>query len=450
MFIRAPFIFQAALCLCGCLLWLPAARLSAQSPETKTQSAAPTDGNPASEGPAPSDDGNSNESADRSAAGQTAVGEGKPRAAVVLTAAQRQQVDQWIVALSSEKFAAREEAVAGLIEFGEPVIPHLVAAADTHDPEVRLRIRILLSRLSDNDFESAVTAFLSGASDDLEGWEYARKVIGDGKAARELFVEAARQHRDLMQDLNGGAGARMIAANKAADLIVRRMMLEFIPPERGDGVALLLTCADRSAPIPPGVERVIVRILNSHATNQTLADAMLAPVYRKLMGFWMQRASATYQPQAMYFALQHNVPDAVELARDVVAEFVAAGTDLTGTGTVDPKYSEALEQALLVVAKFGDANDVPRLQPLTLDARRMPIGSDQPEDADDVIRVHVRDIAVAVSIRLMGGDLREAGYLNPREHSAVVFFTASLGFPGDGEDLRSKPAKYLADLIAKP
>ncbi|QDV69722.1 hypothetical protein Poly24_34390 [Rosistilla carotiformis] len=369
---------------------------------------------------------------------------------VVLTAADRQRIDELIADLSSSKFATREEAGAALIEIGEPVIPMLAAAADTPDPEVQLRIRILMSRLSNNDFESAVTAFLSGGSDEMDGWDYARRLIGDSKASRELFVDAARSHRELMVELEKGPGPRMVAANKAADLVVRRMMLEFLPPERGDAVALLLTCGDRSAPIPPGVERVLVRIMNSQVTSQTLKDAMLAPVYQKLVGFWMRRASVSYQPQAMYFALQHRIPEAVDLAREVIADFIATGTDLSGEETVDPKYSESLEQALLVVAKYGDPSDLPRLQPLTIDARRMPIGADQPDDTRDPIAVHVRDIAVAVSIKLLGGDLREAGYLNPREHATVVFFTASLGFPGDGDELRAKPAKYLADRLAKP
>ncbi|QDS88285.1 hypothetical protein EC9_24750 [Rosistilla ulvae] len=382
-------------------------------------------------------------------AGAAQASEQPGRSETVLTAADLQRIEELIAQLSSDKFATREEAVAGLIEFGERAIPMLAAAAETPDPEVRLRIRILLSRLSNSDFESTVAAFVSGASDEMEGWDYARRMIGDSKASRELFVEAARQHRDLMAEMDKGPGPRMVAANKAADLVVRRMMLEFLPPERGDAVALLLTCGDRSAPIPPGVERVIVRIMNSQVTSLTLKDAMLAPVYQKLVGFWMRRASVSYQPQAMFFALQHRIPEAVELARDVVAEFIATGEDLIGTDTVDPKYSESLEQALLVIAKYGDASDLTRLEPLTVDDRRMPVGVDQPDDATDVIRVHVRDIAVAVSIKLLDGDLRDAGYINPRQHNTVVFFTASLGFPGDGDELRSKPAKYLADLISK-
>ncbi|WP_417748595.1 hypothetical protein [Rosistilla oblonga] len=426
------------------LICLPAGVASAQPAENE---GVPAVGQVSPSEPAvPVDDEQPAAGSDTNAADK----KGTVKEVTVLTAADRQRIDALIADLSSSKFAIREEAVAGLIEFGERAIPMLAAAADTPDPEVQLRIRILMSRLSNNDFESAVMAFLSGASDEMEGWDYARRLIGDSNAARELFVDASRQHRELMEELDKGPGLRMVAANKAADLVVRRMMLEFLPPERGDAVALLLTCGDRSAPIPPGVERVIVRIMNSPVTSETLKDAMLAPVYQKLVGFWMRRASVSYQPQAMYFALQHRVPESVELARDIVAEFVAAGEELTGPEIIDPKYGEGLEQALLVIAKYGDPSDVARLEPLRNDARRMPIGTDQPGDTRDRIEIHVRDIAVAVSIKILGGDLREAGYLNPREHAIVVFFTASLGFPGGGDELRSKPAKYLADLIAKP
>ncbi|MEZ6088161.1 MAG: hypothetical protein R3C05_09095 [Pirellulaceae bacterium] len=351
--------------------------------------------------------------------------------------------------MASHTFAEREEAAAGILLYGEAAIPLVAAQAEHPDPEVRLRVRVLLARLSHNDFEAAITAFSTGASDQLDGWEYAKKMIGDGKGQRELFIEATRLHREMMATLDEDSNARALATEKTADSVVHRMMVEFQPPQRGDAVALLLASADRSMPLPLVAERVIVRSLNYGITTQTMQDALLSPVYQKLIGFWVRRASDQYRSAAMVISLQHKVPESIDLALDVVKQYVDSRPKERDNEIVEVRESEILEQAILVIAKYAQRKHLDALEPLFVDARPLAINPDAPEDATVPMQIQVRDVAMAVAIKVLDGDLKEAGYTNPREHAIVVLDTRSLGFPGPEDALRDKPAKYLNRLMKK-
>ena len=362
--------------------------------------------------------------------------------------AEEQKILDLVAQLASSKFAVREEASVEILKIGRPAVPMVIEAAKSDDIEVRMRSRELLRRLTENDFESQVEAFLAGSGDDaaMPGWASVKGMLGNSAGARELFVEAARTHQKLIASLDEGANSVSPLVEKSAESIRERVFVKFKAPDRGDLTALLLACGDPLAKISAAVEKVIGRLANGPIVAETLRDKRLAPIFQRMLGFWIRRAEHGSQSQSLMIGLQYGIADALDLGlRNVVA--LSNSQDLKESDFLEGKALDTLELSFLAIARFGNIDHVYAVRPLLDDSRRMMVSPMYFEGQP--LQVEVRDMASAVLVRLTGGDLEAAGFPAVREHPKVAFFSGSLGFPPNDKESRAHVREYVNEMLRK-
>ena len=88
--------------------------------------------------------------------------------------------------------------------------------------------------------------------------------------------------------------------------------------------------------------------------------------------------------------------------------------------------------AVAALGRFGSKEDVAMLEPLLKDESVCCTVSDARRQ-NAPIKTQVRDIALAVAIRLSGEDPRDYGFENPRESAETLYSFSSLGFREDAK-----------------
>ncbi|MFQ5654746.1 MAG: hypothetical protein ACE5GW_08450, partial [Planctomycetota bacterium] len=111
-----------------------------------------------------------------------------------------EEIQRWITALGSGRWAEREEAMRRLLESGQAAVSFLRAERDSDDPERRSRVRWLLSHLDPHLFEVDLARLAAATADSPEApveiKEGLTLELGEGRpggaAARALSGEGER------------------------------------------------------------------------------------------------------------------------------------------------------------------------------------------------------------------------------------------------------------------
>ena len=222
------------------------------------------------------------------------------------------------------------------------------------DPEVRLRCRQIVRRLSEGDLQARVDSFLAGRSDDFEGWRVVSLLMGDTPAAREVFVELMTLHPNVPKSLDGTPRDRAVAIDKAMTQIQELMFVKKQFPSRADAFALLLPAVDTAVPINATFDSLVLDVLRKEAASKIRRDAQLADPFRSLISRWMIRSSPSSRDDLLLLGLDWDLKATLSLAIQTLS---------------DTKQTETLGMALQVIAKFGDRDHVQMLRPLMHDRR---------------------------------------------------------------------------------
>ena len=139
-------------------------------------------------------------------------------ASLAVSAEQSAKARELVRRLGSESFRDRDQATRELEKMGRLAAAALAEVRDDPDPEVRMRVGLLLPRAEADDLKARVEAFLADADGkydhDLPGWARFRAVAGDDPPARDLFVEVVKNpdNHPLLLALRG------VPADRAAGL----------------------------------------------------------------------------------------------------------------------------------------------------------------------------------------------------------------------------------------
>lgn len=104
--------------------------------------------------------------------------------------------------LSGPSFQDRLSAEEEALQSGDTVLPELLKAQGSQDPELRMRARQLIQRIEQDGLQQAMRAFLAPNSlAELPGWSLVADVVGDTPENRKYFAELLQAEPLLAQAL---------------------------------------------------------------------------------------------------------------------------------------------------------------------------------------------------------------------------------------------------------
>ena len=154
--------------------------------------------------------------------------------------------------------------------------------------------------------------------------------------------------------------------------------------------------------------------------RQAALEGSDSPALRHLLNCWLERYHKEVDAyRVLSWAINHRLPGAILPAVRV----------LKAGGPNNP----VVVQAMLAVARYGNREHVPLVKrhfsnrAVVYQLRRR---------SNDILRVQVRDVALAVVIHLHGLDPKEFGFAECRTDPTYVYAPVSLGFTA--EEARTK------------
>ena len=218
------------------------------------------------------------------------------------------------------------------------------------------------------------------------------------------------------------------------------------------GGGTLLVGADGKVSVSMQSAMSVTNFCYQQPFRQAIAGGDDAPLLKKLVGGWVRRDFAndsTAAYQTMMLALQFNVREGVEPARAMLKD-----------GGGNPHMRQ---YALLVIGKFGEPEDLERLEPLLNDrpstcqaadrGANRPAKNDPPNPKtikNEVIETQIRDVTLAVMIHLSGQKPADFGFARIQPNATILFNTATLGFSDPSSAKRRLQMAGLARRQAAP
>jgi len=347
----------------------------------------------------------------------------------------------WIQQLGDDRFEVREEASRHLSQMNIEIQPALDAALRNPDPEVRVRVRRILETILKADLEKRLTAFAEDVNDekhlDLPGWPRYQKVVGSTGAARKLFVEMQRAEPNLFRALDDGPAATATALESC---IVRDCTRMFRIQMRtsiyggntvslGSVSAMLFVGSDKNVAIADDLATQLVNMTNQQAIQQAVNGSAQNAAVRKILGAWVSRDStAIVLWQNLMLAMRLELKEGIEPACNALRQ---------GNQPANVK-----QMALMLIGKLGDKTNLPAVETCLKDTDLLA----QFNMNNQLFQTQVRDVALAVSIKLQGQDPKAFGFDRFDTNSLQYFNLATMGFRNAAD--RDAAAKKWADWTA--
>jgi hypothetical protein len=325
--------------------------------------------------------------------------------------------------LGHDLFAVREGATNKLIEKGVASKPILVAALTSNDAEVRFRAKRILSIIVDADFQKRKKAFIADtdgtANATLPGWSVFKEAIGSDQLARDLFVEMQDAETQLLEAYEQGPERAAAMLKERSQVAIDRVQPQGRRNQRPGNMnlpviaALMFVGGDPAVPLADDVATRIASLpLNPTFMNLMSTGGPRRDLFRKLFGRWVARdMSSDLITNNLAYAGQYNLKEALEPALKTLKSHDETGTANKGARTL----------AMILLGRFGSKEYLADIQPYLSDTHLVfdSGGENQPTQAQ------MRDLALAVTIKLSGQDPKQFGFENlllERFNSNMVAF----------------------------
>ena len=306
-------------------------------------------------------------------AGLATAAEPDPKS-LAIPSAVADEAAEWVKRLSDRVYAERDEATKELRRLGRLALPTLLdtLAKDTN-PEVRLRVELLLPAAVSADLRARVECFLADDAGkfehDLPGaktffaatgrTEVAKQLFSDmlRSANREMLVAVDAPEAELLQKYLARRNDLNLSVNGA--VIINRAGTAGTGPTAIDMAALLFAeskLPDKNMAVGVGAGVRNISLLTNYNFQNALRTAVTSDPRKEaltaVLDHWMD---TRVQPQSIYSAIsfmnRFNLPNALPAARKLVSG-KAGGGPSTYRG-----------YALAYVARFGTvADDLPLLE----------------------------------------------------------------------------------------
>jgi hypothetical protein len=332
---------------------------------------------------------------------------------------------QWVRQLGDRSYQVRQRAELALTQLGIPAKDALMAGLRDTDAEVRARCRRVLVTVLELDCQARIEAFAAdtqGTADHgLPGWDRYRALVGEGPAARQLFVEMQRAESELLESAAADpASIGGVLEGRCAE--VQRQLYQPNGEERqplsvGSVAALIFVAGDAEVPLTDRIGSYLNNFCYQPMPQQALSSGAFSEPFKKLLGVWVGRNTGNINSyQSLDLALRHDLRQGLQPAMSMVRNH----------GGQQPYM---LQNAILAVGKFGDRSHMPALEPL-LDNNGQ-LGSYS--QSGMTLKTEIRDVALAVLLHLSGQDLKEYGLTHAQKNSQYLFIASTLGFVNNAQ-----------------
>lgn len=358
---------------------------------------------------------------------------GPPAPSSVQPAPQADEIARLVADLSAAQFASRERAAARLIEIGQAAVPQLrLAAAESADPEVRLRAGQIVRRLSDGDLALRIQQFLAGEEASFDGWRIFQAILGDNGPTRQLFIDLLRDHDGLLASLELTSRDRALALEQVLASVQDKMFRKGEFPNQADTFAILLPVIDPNVPVGAGYEDAVISVLQKEAATRIKQDAALSQPFLKLLENWAGRTGETNREEVLRVAMQWDL--------------AGAGLMLALETLGNSSPAEQMATALQAIARFGALEHVAVVRPLLEDHRNVAEGGFI--EGQEVV-TRVSDVAMAAVAVLHGVPLADVGFRKEAEFKLYGFLIPELGFANDKPAAR-QAVRQKIDALLQP
>jgi hypothetical protein len=348
-----------------------------------------------------------------------------------------------VAELGSPDFREREDAQGELAKMGRRALPALLDALETsRNPEIRARCHRLVPKAEAADLEARTQTFLADEKGryehDLPGRDRFDSAVKDAAAARGLFAEIVRDpgNRSLLEAMDRPAGAlvRAVADRKErlySQLYPRRLAPgmpipkpETPTPPQLAALYLADSCIDPAeaerGPVP---QRAAARTVLTNSRVRNVVREVLEgeepqdQAFKQIFVAWL--ATRT-DPMVLYSAT--SMVNSLRFVEGlIVAERAALAPSLQASRRA---------YAATALARHGGPERLPTLRKLFK------------EEAvafsfrlrNEVYQVELRDIALAMCLRLTDQDPEACGFRlrSPGDSEALRFSYTNHFFPDEG------------------
>lgn len=324
--------------------------------------------------------------------------------------------------LGHPEFQRRVAAERQLLLLGAESVPAVSQGLLSDDPEVRLRARrlmIFLQRASLQEHEERILANPWDVPEDVvPGWDVYHSLVGDGPAARELYLQILKQETDLMLAVQlAPTGWPIEFERRAADILAfstRRSDRDVQPAT----VACLLYLAAHPDNTPSSAA---IAVINTLIRDTQFVNAMehspSAPAMRSLVSHWIANTRNATPQMRLSIAALFGLPIGIEPARVLIQSRHAAGQSRT-----------QLQNAILFLAKHAGSDAIDELEQLLDDETSLMAVQNRTSNQKDL---QVRDVALLGLLTITGQSPEEYGFDGLRQDAAFVYAPNSSSFPND-------------------
>jgi hypothetical protein len=333
--------------------------------------------------------------------------------------------------LGDPRFAAREKAQRELEDMGRKALAPLAsAAADSPDPEVRLRCRKLIPHARADDFQARVDTFLADTEGkfkhDLPGLDVFFDATGKNESTRKLYLEllGREENRKLLADAETDpSGLPTVVQNRAMTLYYRQYpravagqpFIPGSPPDYRDVITLLLV--DAKVPADKqnrraGVGSPSYQLNNASFRTSLQGSGPEAELSRKVVGHWLDSRVEGYDLyMGMTVLLNTNLKDeAMRAAKKLLASHNAPGS-----------YRG---MAMTTLARTVGNDAIPSLLPYLTD-ETVCVTTMMPGANGAAVRIDIqtRDVALASLLSVTGQKVAEYGFTSRGGNVAVLNYS---------------------------
>lgn len=311
-------------------------------------------------------------------------------------------VPELVRLLDDPSFSIREEASLRLLQIGISAKDALEAGCSSPSAEVRRRCDELLHLILEADLQTRIDTFLQNPDtaelEGLPGLARFRELVGTGEGTRELYVSMLQEHGHLLGRIEREPStAGPMYADLARDLYQRQRAVNGQrpnPPTQADVIAFLFLGTDPNI-VGTDVQHLFVsNALRLAPLRQAMtADDAEASVIKQLLAKWAEiQTNPSLVNRVFGLALSGNVTELLPFAIRQVEDANALGT------------TRAF--GLLALGKFGAKDQMALIEPLLEEKAILA------QITVNGVRgtTELRDVALAVSIHLDGGDVADYGF----------------------------------------
>ncbi len=340
--------------------------------------------------------------------------------------------------LGATSFAQRQSAARKLLAIGVTAKPALVQGMHQEDLEIRLGAHRILVQVLQSDFDGRIAAFLDArggdGAHDLPGWHLFRDQVGDTPITRHLYADMLRTEQDLIEALarKDVALERMLIDRAqfltSSNMVFNGRRISVTGPTLATvlliGTQTLKTPAAESAKRSPStVTSRIAALLNSSTTRSTIQQGAYSPLIRKLLAGWIDEIGDSQQQYGWSYAMQLVLKYDLREQGPRIAKKVL---DNPGNS------SSAVPYAAILLGRFGTVKDAARLESHLANTQVFHTWSNT-QLKKEPIRIQVRDVVLAMLIRLHGEDPSAYGFKLLQADEQMIYKVYTMGFLKDSQ-----------------